>query len=62
MDQTITGTAGLDDSAMGDGSTAHIIQQLISGSAGITTGEEFPRRSGVRIDPLTVPVAIWISY
>lgn len=62
MDQAITGAAGLNESAMGDGSRAHIIQQLITGNAGIGSGEQFSRKSGVHIDPLTVPVAIWISY
>lgn len=61
MDQTITGTAGINAGAMGDGSSAHIIQQLISGAAGITTGEQFSRKSGVYIEPNSIPYAVWVA-
>lgn len=61
MDQTLTGSAGIDAGAMGDGSRAHIIQELISGDAGIVTGEQFPRKSGVYIEPNSVPYAVWVA-
>lgn len=61
MDQTLTGSAGIDDSAMGDGGRAHIIQQLLTGETGITSGEQFSRKSGVYIEPNSVPYAVWVA-
>lgn len=61
MDQTLTGSAGIDDSAMGDGARAHVIQQLIAGEAGIATGQQFPRKSGVYIEPNSIPYAVWVA-
>lgn len=61
MDQTITGSAGIDAGQLGDGSSAHIIQQRITGSAGITTGEAFSARSGVYVQPETIPYAVWVA-
>lgn len=61
MDQEITGSAGI-ASAEAFGADGHPIQTLLVGTAGIPSGEQFARVSGVFIDPFSVPAAVWLSF
>lgn len=62
MDQDITGMAGIPSAEeFGvDGSCRPL--QYITGVVGIPSGEAFPKRTGIWVVPVTIPVAIWVAY
>jgi hypothetical protein len=63
MAQDIEGAAGIASAeAFGEGGSVRPLQ-YIQGVAGIPSGESFTnKRTGLWIDPLSVPAAIWIAY
>jgi hypothetical protein len=59
---TITGTAGIASGEEFGHYGGAPIQTLIEGLHGISSAEAFPQPSGVSVDPLTVPVSLYLSY
>lgn len=62
MDQTITGLLAIASAEQFFTVDSHLIQTLIVGESTIASGEYFEPPSGVSIDPLSVPTAMYISY
>jgi len=62
MDQTLT---GVDPIASGESFPTGgpgLIQTLLTGESPIASGESFPTPSGVRIDPLSMPASLFVSF
>ncbi len=61
-DQTITGSTPIPSGETFPTAEAAIIQILITGTTTIPSGEYFAPKSGVYIDPRTVPRALYFNY
>ena len=61
-DQTLTGVSTIASAQSFSTVDSHLIQTLIAGNTTIPSAEYFEPPSGVSIDPLSVPTALYLSY